>query len=90
MPKPLDVDLTPHTGLVLPGQVPTYLDLGPRLHGYGGHRLRLLVLMLRWYVSLISALLYTVLFFTSDPKRRPTAVMRFTAMTEITIVWATV
>ena len=84
------MDLTPHTGPVLPGpgQVPTYL--GPRLHGYGGRRLRLLVLMLRWYASRISALLYTVLFFTSDLKRRPTAVMRFTAMTEITIVWATV
>ena len=40
----LDVGvLTPHTGLVVPGQVPTYL--GPRLHGYGGRRLRLLVLM---------------------------------------------
>ena len=69
------------TGPVLPGQVPTYL--GPRLHGYGGRRLR-------WYASRISVLLYTELFFTSDLKRRPTAVMRFTAMTEITIVWATV
>ncbi len=67
-------------------------NLVPRLHGYGGRRLRLLlVLMLRWYGSRISALLYTVCtLFTSGLKRRPTAVMRFTAVTEITIVWATV